>query len=188
MTEPQKLPLHVRAIRAEAWKVSETELDVTGHLVDDRPQGVPAWFDPTPASTIHDMRLTIRVRYPDLVITRASGSMATHPYTLCPDALPPLERLVGLSVAQGFTRAVNERFGRRLGCAHLTALIQALGPVVRQAVGAAFRDERQPPRTDRDAWWVDTCQAWRADGPLHARLVAGDVEGLKALSARGRPA
>jgi len=91
MTEPQKLPLHVRAIRAEAWKVSETELDVTGHLVDDRPQGVPAWFDPTPASTIHDMRLTIRVRYPDLVITRASGSMATHPYTLCPDALPPLE-------------------------------------------------------------------------------------------------
>ncbi|MBI4268812.1 MAG: DUF2889 domain-containing protein [Candidatus Rokubacteria bacterium] len=188
MTDPQRLPIHVRAIRAEAWKVSDTELDVSGHLVDDRPQGAPVWFDLAPTSTIHDMRLTIRVRYPDLVITRAAGSMTTHPYTICPEALPPLEKLVGISVAQGFTRAVNERLGRQLGCAHLTALIQALGPVVRQAVGAAFRDERQPPRADRDAWWVDTCHAWRAQGPLHARLVAGDIEGMRALSARRRPA
>ena len=188
MTDPQRQPIHVRAIRAEAWKVSDTELDVSGHLVDDRPEGGPVWFDAAPSSTIHDMRLTLRVRYPDLVITRAAGSMAAHPYTICPDALPGLEALVGLSVAQGFTRAVNERFGRQLGCAHLTALIQALGPVVRQAAGVAFRDVRELPRADGDAWWVNTCQAWRERGPLHARFVAGDIDALRALSARSRPA
>ncbi|MBI2563758.1 MAG: DUF2889 domain-containing protein [candidate division NC10 bacterium] len=184
MTDPQKLPVQVRTIRAEAWRVSDDEIDVTGRLVDDRPAGGPHWWGEDQGATIHDMTLTIRVRHPDLVITRASGSMASHPYTLCPDALPPLQRLVGLSVARGFTRAVNERFGRQLGCAHMTALIQALGPVVRQAAGAAFRDEAAPPRPDRDLWFVNTCQAWRERGPLHARLAQGDLEGLKALSAR----
>ncbi|MBI2490692.1 MAG: DUF2889 domain-containing protein [Candidatus Rokubacteria bacterium] len=161
MSEAGRQSIQLRTISAEAWKVSDTELEVTGRLVDDRPQGGPRWFDEGHGTTIHDMSLTIRVRYPDLVIT-------------------------GLSVAQGFTRAVNERFGRQAGCAHLTALIQALGPVVRQAAGAAFRDESAPPRADRDLWFVNTCQAWRAGGPLHARLVAGDVAGMKALSARQR--
>jgi hypothetical protein len=190
MTEGEKTPrpVQVRTIRAEAWRVSDNEIDVTGRLVDDRPAGGPRWFGEDQGTTIHDMTLTIRVRYPDLVITRASGRMDSHPYTLCPDALPPLAALVGLSVAHGFTRAVNERFGRQLGCSHMTALIQALGPVVRQAAGAAFCDENSPPRADRDLWFVNTCQAWTEDGPLHTRLTRGDVEGMQALSARTRRA
>jgi hypothetical protein len=56
------------------------------------------------------MRLTLRVRYPDFVITRVDADMASHPYTICPEVLPPLHQLVGLSGARGFTRAVNERF------------------------------------------------------------------------------
>lgn len=59
---------------------------------------------------VHDMRLTLRVRYPDFVISRVDADMASHPYTICPGALPPLHQLVGLSVARGFTRVVNERF------------------------------------------------------------------------------
>ncbi len=186
MTDPQKQPVQVRTIRAEAWRVSDDEIDVTGRLVDDRPAGGPRWFGKGQGTIVHDMTLTIRVRHPDLVITQASGQMDSHPYTLCPDALPPLQQLVGLSVARGFTRAVNERFGRQLGCAHMTALIQALGPVVRQAAGAAFRDEDAPPRADRDLWFVNTCQAWREQGPLHTRLAQGDIEGMKALAARQR--
>jgi hypothetical protein len=30
---------------------------------------------------------------------------------------------------------------------------------------------------------VNTCQAWREHGPLHARLAKGDIEGMKALCA-----
>lgn len=56
------------------------------------------------------MRRTLRVRDPDVVITRVDADVASHPYTICPEALPPLHELVGLSVARGFTRAVHERF------------------------------------------------------------------------------
>lgn len=175
-------PIHVRAIRVEAARVSDNELEVTGRLTDDRAQGA-AWWGVRQDSTIHDMSLTVRVRYPDFVVTAVEGNMVTHPYTLCPDALPPLAQLVGLSVARGFTRAVNERFGRQLGCAHLMALLHAIAPVVKQAAGAVFRDESAPPSAAEDRWFVNTCQAWREGGPLADRLRAGDVEGMKALSA-----
>ncbi len=80
----------------------------------------------------------------------------------------------------------QERLGRERGCAHLTALILAMAPVVKQGAGAAFRGERDAPRDADDLWFIDTCQAWRKDGPLHSLLKSGDMEGLKAMSARSK--
>jgi hypothetical protein len=180
-------PSQVRTIRVSATRVGEDELDVVGHLLDERPGGTGVdWLHDGHGSVIHDMTLTIRVRHPDLVITRVGGTMTEHPYALCPDALPPLQRLVGLCIARGFTRAVNERLGRQYGCSHLTALVHAMAPVVRQASGVAFRDLAVAPRHDTEQWFVNTCQAWKEDGPLHRRLVAGDLDGMRALSARRR--
>lgn len=176
--------IHVRTIRAEVVKVADNEIEVTGRLVDDRPGDGPRWFDVRQGGTVHDMSLTMRVRHPELTIIAASASMATHPYTICPDAVPAVQQLIGLSVAHGFTRAVNERLGRRNGCSHLTALVHAMAPVVRQGAGAAFRDENRLPTADESLWWVNTCHAWREDGPLMERVKANDAEGLKRFSAR----
>ena len=181
-----RIPLHTRTIRMDAVRVSETELEVTGRLLDERSEP-EEWFGLTSGLVIHDMRVTLRVRHPDLVITAASAGMDERPYTICTDAVGPLQRLLGLSVARGFTRAVNERLGRAQGCAHLTALVHAIAPVVRQAAGVAFRGTQTAPDASRDLWFVNTCQAWREDGPLHTRLLANDVDGLRALSARPKP-
>jgi hypothetical protein len=183
MSDAQKSrPVHVRTIHVEVAAVGEHELEVTGTLVDERPPGNGKWFGATPPPVIHDMRLGLRVRHPDLVITAVRGEMASHPYTICPDALPSLQQLVGLSVARGFTREVNERFGRQRGCAHLTALIHAMAPAVRQGAGVAF-GEQDTPAAEVPPWFVNSCQAWRENGPLHRLVGAGDEAGLRALSA-----
>ena len=174
-------PVHVRTIRVEIAPAGPHELDVTATLVDERPGDNPEWFGSTPPPVIHDMRLGLRVRHPDLVITAVRSEMASHPYTICPEALPPLGQLVGLSIARGFTREVNERFGRQRGCAHFTALIHAMAPAVRQGAGVAFPDQERP--ATGDPWFVNTCQAWREEGPLHRLIRAGDEAGLRALSA-----
>jgi hypothetical protein len=169
----------------EARRAGDDALEVRGRLIDERPQGPGVgWFGATSGSIIHDMRVTLRVRHPDLVVTVVTAEMASHPYSLCPDAVEPLQQLVGLSIARGFMRALNERFGRQFGCAHLTALVQAMAPVVRQAMGPAFREYEEIPRSGSETWFVNTCQAWKEGGLLHQRLAAGDLEGLKALSAR----
>ncbi|MBI4591226.1 MAG: DUF2889 domain-containing protein [Candidatus Rokubacteria bacterium] len=179
-------PAHVRTIRVEATETGPNELQVTGTLLDERPRGERRWPGDDGAKVVHDMTVTLRVRYPDFVITKASGDMATHPYTICPEAVPALEQLVGLSVARGFNRAVQERLGRERGCAHLTALVLAMAPVVKQGAGAAFRGERGAPAASDDLWFINTCQAWRQDGPLHELVKRGDVEGFQALAARPR--
>jgi len=128
---PTSRPVHVRTIRVEIAQAGPHELEVTATLVDERPADNPKWFGSDPPPVIHDMRLGLRVRHPDLVVTEVRSEMASHPYTICPEALPPLQQLVGLSIAHGFTREVNERFGRQRGCAHFTALIHAVAPAVR---------------------------------------------------------
>ena len=178
----ERIPIHTRTIRMEAVRVSESEMEVTGHLVDERAEPED-WFGVPSGLVIHDMSVTLRVRAPDLVITSASAAMDARPYTICTDAVEPLQSLVGLSVARGFTRAVNERLGRARGCAHLTALVHAIAPVVRQGAGVAFRSDAEHPGPGADLWFVNTCHAWRENGPLHSRLIANDVEGLRNLSA-----
>ena len=178
------LPVHVRSIRVEAAEDGLRQLVVTGTLVDERPRGGEKWFGVEGPRVIHRMQLSLRVRHPDLVITEVEGGMEAHPYRICPDAVPSLQQLVGVSVRQGFTRAVNERLGRQRGCAHLTALIHAMAPVVKQAAGVAFASPDEPVVPDERALWViDTCQAWREDGVLHRLVRAGDAEGLQNISA-----
>ena len=183
---PATPPVHVRTIRVEASDDGDDALLVTGTLVDERPRGGEKWFGVEGPRVIHRMSLTLRVRHPDLVITGVDGGMEAHPYRICPEALPSLDGLVGVSVARGFTRAVNERLGRQRGCAHLTALIHAMAPVVKQAAGAAFSPESEA--LDASAlWMIDTCQAWRDGGDLHRLVQARDENGLREMSAYRPP-
>jgi hypothetical protein len=174
---------HVRTVRAEVRRVSEHELEITGRLVDERPRGTDP-FDRNHEGVVHDMTLVIRVRHPEMVITAVEGRMDHRPYTLCTDAVPPLQQLVGLPVMKGFTRAVNERFGRQLGCSHLGALIHAMAPAIKQGAGAIWLEDEDTGRPDQDVWFVNTCQAWRENGPLHAGVKRGGIEALRIYSAR----
>lgn len=184
-------PAHVRTIQIAGVDLDELEgerfLRVHGVLEDRRPRGVPDWLAHD-GDVIHHMEVTLTVGYPDLVIRAIDGSMATFPHTgICPDALPPLQSLVGVSVTRGFTRAVNERIGRERGCTHIAALILAMGPVVRQAAGAAFGFGSRPrpgasPQVVPQAtaqvspWFINSCQAWREGGVLHTQWLAGRLD------------
>lgn len=171
----RRLPAHVRTIRIDALEAHEVGgerlLRVHGVLEDRRPRGVPDWLQHD-GDVIHHMEVTLTVGYPGFLISAIDGTMATFPHAgVCPDALPPLQSLVGVSVARGFTRAVNERLGRERGCTHVVALILAMGPVVRQGAGAAF-GFASPPEPGETPWFIDSCQAWRQGGPLHTEWIA----------------
>ena len=175
---PHPLPVHVRTIRIDAVETAAgggppAALRVHGVLEDRRPRGVPDWLQHD-GDVIHHMEVTLTVAWPELVITAIEGAMRTFPYAgVCPDALPPLQSLVGVAVGRGFTRAVNERVGRERGCTHVAALILTMGPVVRQGAGAAFGFVK--PGSSAAPWFINSCQAWREGGPLHRRFLAGEA-------------
>ena len=167
------MPTHRRRIEFEVFE-DERFLEVVGRLRDDRPWAVGT----DRVARVHDMTLRVVVRRADLVITEARAEMRRFPHAECRAIEAAFGGLVGLSVARGYTRAVQARFGRALGCTHLEFLARAVGPVVIQAVpsSAARRAERTGApamMADAGAWLADSCHVWASDGPGPEKLALG---------------
>ena len=174
---PDAFLLHRRVIDVEVF-AADDDLVVVGRLRDTRP-----WADGvTAVATLHDMELRVRVRTTDLTITGATADMHAFPHTECPVIEEAFADLEGLSVARGYTRAVQTRFGGPRGCTHLEQLARVLGPVVIQAVtsGRALAVSRGEAAdllagagSSGSPWARNSCHIWAEDGPADRKLAAG---------------
>lgn len=166
------LPLHRRTISVVAHaEEGGEEISVEAELRDER-----AWARP-PADVVHRMALTVRVRLADMVIVAADAEMRTFPHAECPHITPVFDGLVGLGVAAGYNRAIQERFRGVAGCSHLYELTRVLGPAVVQAALSANvrrRDAGEPASGPRaTAGVLDSCHIWAPDGVGLRKLDAG---------------
>jgi hypothetical protein len=171
------VPLHRRSIDYRAYAEGD-DLVVVARLTDSRP-----WAeDGSAVATVHDMELRVRVRTSDLTITGATAQMHTFPHTECPTIEAAFDGLVGLSVARGYTREVQARFGGPRGCTHLEHLARSLGPVVIQSVTS--RRALAVSRGESDdllaggggtgsPWARNSCHIWAEGGVADQKLAAG---------------
>ncbi|WP_371667956.1 DUF2889 domain-containing protein [Streptomyces sp. NBC_00289] len=163
--------LHRRTITLTARQEDGDEISVEAELSDERP-----WAEPA-AATVHRMVLAVRVRVTDMVVVAAEADMLTFPHAECPLIAPAFDGLVGLSVAAGYNRAIQERFRGVLGCSHLYELARLLGPAVVQAAMSANvrrRDAGEPANGPRaTAGVLNSCHIWAPDGVGLRKLDAG---------------
>ncbi len=180
-TEPPagRVPLHRRSIQYEAFDGGDT-LEVVGTLVDRRP-----WAgDGRSIDTVHDMELRVTVRVSDMTITEASAEMRTFPHVECPAITGAFAGMVGLSVARGYTREIQRRFGGPRGCTHLEHLARSLGPVVIQSVtsrrarSVVAGEAVDLMSDDGSPWARDSCHIWAEGGPADQKLAAGWRPGI----------
>jgi len=171
---PGDVPVHRRSIEYEAFDGGEV-LVVVARLRDVRP-----WADGSSSiSTVHDMELRVRVGLEDLRITEATAVMNTFPHTECPGIVAAFAALEGLSVARGYTREVQARFGGPRGCTHLEHLARSLGPVVVQAVTSRRAREVSEGRSPdllaagSSPWARNSCHIWAEGGLAEQKLAAG---------------
>jgi hypothetical protein len=169
------VPVHRRSIEYEAFEVDGV-LTVVGKLRDSRP-----WAQSPDIERVHDMELRVTVRLADFTITDADAVMHTFPHFECPAIVEAFRGLVGLSVARGYTRAVQERFGGVSGCTHLEHLARSLGPVVIQAATSTMARSRTEGRPGLGAAETGTsplairnsCHVWAEDGIAEQKLALG---------------
>lgn len=171
------VPVHRRTIDIEAFD-EDDRLRVVGRLRDDRPWAAAAGQP----EHLHDMVLEIEVERAGFSIVAARAEMRRFPHPECRDIEEAFRGLVGLNVARGYSRAVQDRFGRALGCSHLEFLARALGPVVVQSVTSAGARQASRPRGEgadiravRSAtrWLADTCHVWAVGGVGEQKLATG---------------
>jgi hypothetical protein len=177
-TDELDLPvLHHRNYDVTSYRQSDTEIRLRGRVRDVKPPGTFIAGDPDPM-TIHDMIVDLVVEMPSLVVTGVEVVMQTHPHDHCTEIVEHYQKLVGLSIARGFTHRVRELFGGPRGCTHTTALLQAMAPVAIQSVWAMMQPaEGETPvaitveeQRKRVAFNRNTCHVWSEDGPMFAML------------------
>jgi hypothetical protein len=168
------VPLHRRTLEYEAFDAGE-HLMVVGKLRDSRP-----WAEGEDAvALVHDMELRVTVRIEDMTIVESVAHMHTFPHAECPAIEQAFAGLVGVSVARGYTREVQSRFGGPKGCTHLEQLARSLGPLVVQAVTsrrarAISRGESPDLLSDGASPWArDSCHIWAEGGVADQKLAAG---------------
>lgn len=151
--------------------------DIEGHLKDVKTYA----FDTEqrghlePGDPVHEMwvRLTVDDR---LTVHAVEVVTDKSPYGACGDITPAFQKLVGLNVAKGWTRAVKERLGGVHGCTHL---VELLGPVATTAFQTVFpllsREAEERARAAGTPLvrhgrppLLDMCHMFRSDGE-HAR-------------------
>lgn len=178
--------LHSRNYEVQSFRVDDTRIRLRGRVTDVKPPGMYLDDDPDPL-TVHNMVVEMVVQLPTLEIVEAGLVMETHPHGQCTDITNHYERLVGLSIARGYTHKIRELFGGPRGCTHTTALLQAMAPVAIQSIWSmtSFEDGTpvRPPLSanptedevrERFAHNLNTCHVWAEDGPQFTKVLAGE--------------
>ena len=176
--------LHDRQYSVQVYRKSDRELLARGRVRDTKPPGLYVDGDPDPL-TIHDMVVDLTVAFPSFEITDVDMNFDTHPQPMCPAITESYRQLVGLSIARGYTHRLRELFGGPRGCAHVTALLQAMGPaLIQSAWSMGIRGGRAtegfggvaPGSTpdERIGLNLNTCHVWAEDAELVQRVRAGD--------------
>ena len=171
--ENRKL-VHERKIEIRAYELGENRVLVEGKLTDTRPRQSPPGDPGKGPARIHDLIARIWVQGPDLTISAAEARMDQIPREMCPEALPGVQKLVGVKIVAGFTQKVKKLIGDVKGCAHLTNLFLTLGPVAVQGYWAAYGKKAGARSLDNPAFSrvLDSCHVWRRDGPYAQSVIA----------------
>lgn len=178
-TSAPRKAIHARDIVCRGYRREDGLWDIEGHLTDTKSYSfenherghVPA------GEPIHDMwiRLTID---DELEVKGVEAVTDYSPYRVCGGITANFQRLVGLRIAGGWTRAVKERLGGVEGCTHLVELLGPLATVAFQTIAVVVFQERldkaraegrvDPLETSRPML-MDTCHALASDGEVAHR-------------------
>lgn len=175
--------IHERVYVVRAYRRGDDELVLRGAVRDQKPPGLYITDDAEPL-TVHHMVVDLTIAAPSLEITEAKVVLEVHPYPSCTRIEDHYGKLVGLSIARGFTHKVRELFGGPRGCTHTTALLQAMGPVAIQSMWS-FRMAQMPgdghdsafesPEAHEGALManLNSCHVWAEDGEHVAAIRGG---------------
>ncbi|MEY4229766.1 MAG: hypothetical protein RLZZ362_615 [Actinomycetota bacterium] len=178
--DPTDQLIHERAYVVRAYRKGTDTLVLRGSVRDQKPPGLYVPSDPEPL-TVHHMIVDLTISVPSLEITGAKAVLETHPHAACPRIEDHYGKLVGLSIARGFTHKVRELFGGPRGCTHTTALLQAMAPVAVQSMWsfrvAQAKENGNPsafssPESRQGALMMNlnTCHIWAEDGEQVASI------------------
>lgn len=123
--------------------------------------------------TLHEIKLTMLVSYPELEVTSAYATMLRTPYPDCPAVQDAASKLSGIKIGPGSRKAIQQAVGHNQGCTHLTDLALDMAKVIIQA---KFQLQLREMTTEE---WIDdntslfarSCHHWTGTNLNEKELV-----------------
>lgn len=163
--------LHTRTIDFNGYRRADGLFDIEAHMADVKAYSFPNEHrgEIRAGEPLHDMYLRLTLDE-DLIIRAIEAATDAGPYAVCPAITPNFQRMVGVRVGAGWRAAVRERVGGVEGCTHLVETLIAMGTVAFQTLYPYLaKKQKAKPRVGRPPL-MDTCHAFRSDGPIARKL------------------
>jgi hypothetical protein len=178
LPEPaERQKIHTRAIVLEGYRRADGLWDIEAHLTDTKSYAFSTAErgQIEPGEALHRMLMRLTVD-DNLVVRDACALTESAPYRMCPEITGNFQRLIGLQIGAGWTRAVRERVGGIQGCTHHVELLGPLATVAFQTiVPLREREARErgqtayPTAPGRAPAILETCHAYARDSPVVKR-------------------
>ncbi|MCP3942737.1 MAG: DUF2889 domain-containing protein [Desulfobacteraceae bacterium] len=169
-------------------KIHNRNLDISSYIVDDDHILITGEFKeknlitiyeksgkPIEPNVFHHMQIQLIVKISELKIVDIHAKILGGPYdNVCREMENSLDKIKGLNIAAGFSSKVKKIVGGTQGCLHLTTLLLSMAPAVLQGYwvfGARDKNRKDNSEFDIGEYLIDTCWAWRKDGPLAENLI-----------------
>jgi len=171
---------HKRNIDVATYSVDETHLISEGRLTDVRLQDYYKFTgDKVEAGTLHDMKLILLMKIPELIIEDVEVIIETVPRSDCHLIAKSLDPVIGMAIRGGFSSKVRDLAGGTKGCTHLVHLLITMAPAVMQGYWAYLYQQKPDMTKVKDGKKAgamsrglkDSCFAWREDGEAYRKMV-----------------
>jgi hypothetical protein len=172
--------VHTRSIVCRSFRRLDGLVDIDGRFIDTRSFAYDNHFRGhcDAGDALHNMQLRLTLNSARQ-IEAVQSAMPSTPYTICPQVNANFQRLVGLSMARGFRKAMRERIGGVEGCTHVVALLDAMAAAAVQTFASSNRAPRAdgtlPAKTVQvfslDAL-IGSCHSYHPDSPVVAQMRA----------------
>ncbi|MEN8210208.1 MAG: DUF2889 domain-containing protein [Thermodesulfobacteriota bacterium] len=129
-------------------------------------------FEP---NVFHHMQIQLLIKIVELKIVDLHVKIPSAPHDdICREMENSLDKIKGLVIASGFTSKVKNIAGGIKGCVHLTTLLISMAPAVLQGYWifrGKDKERKDISEFDVGEYLIDTCWAWRKDGPIAKKFI-----------------
>jgi hypothetical protein len=170
--------MHLRRIEMSGWQRADGRFEIEARLVDTKPWDMTTQggLERRAGDALHDISIRWVVDEA-LTLLEVHACIDASPHPVCPEAVGSLQRLVGMRVGTGWSRAVRERMGPSYErCTHLTELLAPMASAAFQSLWPVRINQAQALDAQGRPRKIDSCLAYASDGdavrvmwPEHAR-------------------
>ena len=174
--------IHNRNLDISSYVFDDAHLLITGELKERNLITVfersGKTIDP---QIFHHMQIQLLIKTAELKIVDLHVKIPGAPHDdLCREMETSLEGIKELVIAPGFTSRVKKIAGGTKGCVHLTTLLLSMAPAALQGYWIFEAQDRSrvlEASFEIEQYLIDTCWAWRKQGPLAEAVMSKPNQG-----------